>query len=155
MEVSGDILLARRKYEPYSGTWYFPSGYIEYNESAEEAAIREVREESGLVVELTGIFDVFSVFDDPRQNTVLVLYSANVVGGQLMAGDDASDVRFFSALGFAEQIGFTAHRQAFQKWLESTPRHPPHSNTVLQTTTDVSFNDLNSFSCSRSCAGGR
>lgn len=114
----GSILLARRKFEPWKGCWYIPSGFVEYGDEVEETARREVREETGLVVELGPLFGVYSYFDDPRQDGIIILYRAMVVGGDLQAGDDADEVAFFAAdqLPSAEQTGFASHRRALAEW---------------------------------------
>ena len=80
------VLLVKRRYEPFRGFWVMPSGYIEYEESAAETAIREVEEEAGVIVELDGIHAVESCFDDPRGNTVMILYKGHITGGSLKAG---------------------------------------------------------------------
>jgi len=105
----GAVLLVKRRFDPYRGLWAIPSGFIEYNEDARETAAREAREETGLAVELDGLHAVESCFDDPRGNSLLVLYRGHITGGSLRAGDDAEDVRFFP-LGNLPPIAFEAHR---------------------------------------------
>jgi len=118
VENEGAVLLARRKFEPWKGCWYVPSGFVEYGDEVEETARREVREETGLEVELGPLFGVYSYFDDPRQDGIIILYRAVVVGGVLEAGDDAAEVAFFAADGLppAKQIGFASHRTALSEW---------------------------------------
>jgi ADP-ribose pyrophosphatase YjhB (NUDIX family) len=131
VEDRGAILLARRKFEPWKGCWYVPSGFVEYGDEVEEAARREVREETGLVVELGPLFGVYSYFDDPRQDGIIILYRAIAVGGALEAGDDAVDAAFFRAAGLppADQIGFASHRQALREWSDEVlyGRLPPRA----------------------------
>ena len=55
LEDAGKILLVKRAYPPFKGKWALPGGYIEYGETAEKAAIREAKEETGLDVGLQGI----------------------------------------------------------------------------------------------------
>jgi len=123
VEKQGAVLLARRKFEPWKGRWYIPSGFVEYGDDVEETARREVREETGLVVELGPLFGVYSYFDDPRQDGIIILYRAAVVGGALEAGDDAAEVAFFAADGLppSDQIGFASHRQALCEWRDEIP----------------------------------
>jgi 8-oxo-dGTP diphosphatase len=125
------VLLARRKFEPWKGCWYVPSGFVEYGDDVEETARREVREETGLVVELGSLFGVYSYFDDPRQDGIIILYRANIVGGVLEAGDDAAEVAFFSAdrLPPADEIGFASHRRALGEWRDEIlyRRLPPRA----------------------------
>lgn len=108
--LEGDsVLLVRRRYEPYKGMWVMPSGYIEYEEDADATAVRELREETGTEVELDGIHSVVSCFDDPRGNTVMILYEGHITGGELKAGDDAESVKFFP-LNDLPPVAFEAQR---------------------------------------------
>jgi ADP-ribose pyrophosphatase YjhB (NUDIX family) len=112
------ILLARRRHAPYEGHWYFPSGFVEYDEDVETTAAREVREETGLEVDVGPVFGVYSYFDDPRKNGIIILFQATIVGGEPRAGDDASEVAFFSADALPEPVGFASHRRALREWVE-------------------------------------
>jgi len=131
VERQGAILLARRKFEPWKSCWYIPSGFVEYGDEVEETARREVREETGLVVELGTLFGVYSYFDDPRQDGVIILYRAAIVGGTLEPGDDAEEVAFFAAdaLPPSEQVGFASHRLALSEWRDEIlfGRTPPRA----------------------------
>jgi len=119
IEDEGRVVLVRRKVEPCVGRWALPSGFVEYDETVEEAAIRESREETGLEVELDGLLGVYSIKDDLHGPLVLVLYSAHVVGGELVAGDDASEVRLFAPAEVPTDIAFQAHRQALRNWIKN------------------------------------
>ncbi|NOZ29383.1 MAG: GNAT family N-acetyltransferase [Chloroflexi bacterium] len=118
VEQDGRIVLVRRGVEPGKGLWGLPAGYVEADESAEEAAIRETREESGLEVELDGLIGVYSFGKDTGSRGVLILYAAHVVGGTLHAGDDATEVAWFApdSLPPDDQIAFWTHRQALREW---------------------------------------
>ena len=111
------VLLVKRRYEPYRGLWVMPSGYIEYKESASETAVREVEEEAGVSVELEGIHAVESCFDDPRGNTVMILYRGHITGGNLEAGDDAEEVGFF-AINNLPDIAFDLQKRILGKLRE-------------------------------------
>jgi len=110
VERERKVLLVKRKFEPYRGLWVIPSGFVEYNEDVRATAVRELEEETGLKVELTGLHAVESCFDDPRGNTILILYRGVVVDGELIAGDDALDAGFFE-LDSLPEIAFEAHRK--------------------------------------------
>ena len=114
----GKVLLVKRRFDPYRGQWVMPSGYIEYDEDIAVTAVREVREETGLDVELDSVHAVESCFDDPRGNTVLVLYEGHVKGGVLKAGDDAEEAGFFP-LDDLPPIAFEVHREILGKLGES------------------------------------
>src|SRR5262249_52301202 len=68
------VLLCRRDIDPYRGHWTLPAGYQEVDETIETTAVREVREETGLIVKLTGLLDVLTTTDDPRKAGLLVIY---------------------------------------------------------------------------------
>jgi 8-oxo-dGTP diphosphatase len=106
------LLWARRKFEPREGLWTLPAGFVEYGEHVEECAVRETKEETGLDVELTGLFNAYMAMDDPRVQVVLLLYTARRVGGELAAGDDASEVVFCPVDETPGEIAFQAHRLA-------------------------------------------
>ncbi len=111
------VLLVKRRFEPYRGLWVMPSGYIEYEESASETAVREVEEETGVCVELDGIHAIESCFDDPRGNTVMILYRGHITGGNLEAGDDAEEVGFF-AINNLPDIAFDLQKRILGKLKE-------------------------------------
>ena len=84
------LVLVRRGIDPAMGRWSFPAGFVDRGETVEDAAKREVMEETGLTIGLDGLVGVYSSHDSP---VVLVVYSATVLGGALRAGHDATDVR--------------------------------------------------------------
>ena len=94
VEVDGRLVLVRRGIEPAMGRWAFPSGYVDRGEALEEAAAREVREETGLDVRVTRLVGVYS---SPGDAVILAVYAAELVGGSLLAAADAEEVGLFSA----------------------------------------------------------
>ena len=105
------ILLVKRGIEPKKGLWSLPAGFIEVDETVSECAIREIREETGLNVKLTGIFDVYTIFDDPRYVCLLVVYTVDIMGGVLTPGDDADEAGYFH-LNDLPSIAFKKHLEA-------------------------------------------
>jgi acetyl-CoA carboxylase carboxyl transferase subunit beta len=88
----GRLLLVRRGHEPALGKWSLPGGRIEPGESAAQAAAREVLEETGLQVQIGELLQTVDLWGGYRVHD----FAATVVGGDLRAGDDASDVRWCS-----------------------------------------------------------
>ena len=86
------ILMVKRDIEPMMGRWSFPSGYVDRGEVVEEAAVREVREETNVKVELDRLLGVYSGRGAP---VVLVAFAANVKGGTAEAGDETQAVGWF------------------------------------------------------------
>lgn len=95
------VLLVKRAHPPIQGQWSIPGGVLEVGEMVREAAIREAREETGLIVEpgeLLGVFD--RVLRDSEQRVqyhyVLIDFLCKPVGGELRAASDAEEVRWFT-----------------------------------------------------------
>jgi 8-oxo-dGTP diphosphatase len=90
-----EILLVRRKNEPYKGKFALPGGFVEYGEKTEDAVIREVFEETGCRTRVKKLLGVYSdPTRDPRGHTVSIVYLLEPVGGEVKAGSDASDATF-------------------------------------------------------------
>lgn len=94
------VLLIRRGKPPSAGQWSLPGGKIEWGERAADAALRELREETGVEANLTGLIDVVDGLFASRQtgalwgHYILVDYAADWVSGEPCAGDDAAEARF-------------------------------------------------------------
>jgi 8-oxo-dGTP diphosphatase len=112
------VLLVKRAHPPKAGWWCIPAGFMEWDEHPSETAVRELEEETGLKVKLTSFFEVYSGNDDPRNNAVLMLYLADIVGGKMEASDDALDVRFFPFDDLPSNIAFISNNQALADYQE-------------------------------------
>jgi len=91
------ILLIQRLRDPFAGSWALPGGFMEMDESADECAIRELEEETGLVVQsLKQIGAYSSVNRDPRGRVVTVAFLVVAPDGAIAkAADDAADAKWF------------------------------------------------------------
>jgi 8-oxo-dGTP diphosphatase len=95
------VLLVKRAHPPLQAQWSIPGGVLEVGELVREAAVREAREETGLIVEpgeLLGVYD--RVQRDAEQRVqyhyVLIDFLCRRVGGELFAASDAAEVRWFT-----------------------------------------------------------
>lgn len=100
------VLLIERGIEPYKGRWAFPGGFLNMEESAEEGALRELQEETGL----TGAYiEQFHTFTDPkrdpRERVITIAYFALVRIQDVKGGDDAAKAQWF-ALDEIPQLAF-------------------------------------------------
>ena len=107
------VLLCKRAIEPCYGLWTLPAGFMENQESLEEAALRESHEEANANLEIEGIYSVISL---PHINQIYVLYRAKLLDLDFFAGDESLDVQLFNEEDIPwEQIAF--------KTIETTLKH--------------------------------
>lgn len=100
-----DVLLIRRGRPPRQGEWSIPGGKVEFGERAEDAALRELKEETGVTAQLCGLVDVIDGLfpvDAPSTHYLLCDYAARWVSGDPVAGDDAAAAQFVSPADLAE-----------------------------------------------------
>ncbi len=91
-----EVLLVRRIFEPFLAHWSIPAGFVNAFEDPAAAALRECREETGLTVELDGLFDILTGREHSRGSDILLVYRANVLSGTLNPSDDADEAGWFS-----------------------------------------------------------
>lgn len=87
------VVLIKRGQPPRQGQWSIPGGKQEFGETVREAAVREVKEETGLDVELLGLVDVVDLIA-PDAHYTLVDFVARPLGGTLQAGSDAASAEW-------------------------------------------------------------
>ena len=99
-EADREVLLIQRAADPFEGSWALPGGFVDENEPLEEAARRELAEETGLtdVGRLTQLGTYGDPGRDPRGWTVSVVFFARLEAGgpEVRGGDDAADARWFA-----------------------------------------------------------
>jgi ADP-ribose pyrophosphatase YjhB (NUDIX family) len=118
------LLLVKRGVSPELGKWSMPGGYIDYGEDPREAAVREVREETGLDVCITHLIDV--VGDDARGGaSIVIMFEAEITGGMLHPEDDVEEVAFFgdNMIPIDEIAAFSSTRFMLDRWLKRKQRN--------------------------------
>lgn len=94
----GRVLMVQRGRDPFAGCWALPGGKVHEGESYTEALVREVGEETGLVVVPERLAGVAEEIDTSRgYHFVIIVSFVAVTGGELRAGDDAADLAWYSA----------------------------------------------------------
>lgn len=116
---NGQVLLGRRVNDPGRGQWTLPAGFIDADEDPREAARRECIEETGLEVEVVGLLDVLFGREHERGAHILIVFQAQIVGGQLNPSDDVDAVDFFE-LDRLPPLAFTTTQRILRKWQEKT-----------------------------------
>jgi len=106
----GSLLLTRRAFEPCQGEWSLPGGYIELDETAEESALRELREETGLVAQRLRLLGI-STKPSALSGAIMVIgYVAEEWSGTLQPSGDALELRFFGRHA-RPQLPFSVHTE--------------------------------------------
>ncbi len=117
IEMDGGGVRIRRGHDPKKGRWALPAGFIEADESIEEAAIRECKEETGLDVEIIEMFHVDSFPHAPTpQSGIIIFYRVRPVSGTLTPGDDAVEAAVFAPNAIPTDTAFRTHRAALTRW---------------------------------------
>lgn len=114
LNQQNQLLLVKRSVEPAKGAWCLPGGFIEIDESIEEAALRELEEETGLKGEIGGLVDFFSQRSQYYGAILIFGYRVKILGGELKAGDDAQEVSFYD-LNALPPIAFLSHQRLIEK----------------------------------------
>lgn len=110
-----EVLLVRRAIEPFKGSWALPAGYQEMDEDPAAAAVREVREETGLSVSVERLMELIYVPDDPRKPANVAVFECRPTGGVLRAGSDALEVGWFHLERLPEFMGFDNNRGILER----------------------------------------
>lgn len=89
------VLLVRRVNEPFRGLWTLPAGFVNGGEDPAEAAERECLEETGLSVRTMRVYDIVPGREHIRGADFVIVYLAEILGGEMKADDDADAVEWF------------------------------------------------------------
>jgi len=119
-EHEGRILLCRRAIEPRYGYWTLPAGFMENDETAAEAALRETLEEAGARITLDGPFSMISV---PRVNQVHLFYRARVTELEFRPGEESLEVALVEEAGVPwKDIAFRTVAITLRHWFADRAR---------------------------------
>jgi len=96
------VLLVKRAHAPARGQWAIPGGRVEAGETLQQALKREIREETGLDIDIGPLAHVFDLIERSAaglltRHYVIIDYEATIVGGTLQAGDDALKIDWFGS----------------------------------------------------------
>ncbi|HLH63888.1 MAG TPA: NUDIX hydrolase [Ktedonobacteraceae bacterium] len=116
VQHNAKILLGRRNMEPARGKWTFFGGYVDRGEKLEDAAIREVKEETNLDMRLDALLGLYSEQGNPH---VLVAYAASIINDDISAmapqAEEISELAFF-ALDEIPELAFPFDTQILADW---------------------------------------
>ena len=116
----GDLVLLRRGIEPGYGSWAQPGGFLEVDETVNQAAIRETLEETGLLIEPGEIIGLYTRLEAA---VVTIAFEARIVGGAAIATPEALEVRSFAPAKIPwDGIELNTTHWALRDWLAL--RHP-------------------------------
>ena len=104
------VLLVKRGREPLKGRWSIPGGKMDFGETVRDAALRELKEETGVTAQITKLIDVVDSIMD-GQHYVLIDFEAEWVSGEPVAADDAADARFFPLAEALEKVDWDETRR--------------------------------------------
>ena len=110
--INSEVVLVQRNLEPQRGKWTFPAGFVDRGEKVENAAIREVFEETGFIVELDKLVGVYSQEDDP---IILIVFSGHIVGGERTDNSEVQSIQTFP-LDKLPVLAFDRDRKIIQDW---------------------------------------
>ncbi|MCY4211398.1 MAG: NUDIX hydrolase [Gammaproteobacteria bacterium] len=106
------VLLCKRAIEPRHGYWTLPAGFMELDETCQEAALRETLEEANARVEIINLFAMFSL---PHVSQVYLMFNANLMDLDFAAGDESLEVALFTRDEIPwEELAFTTIRYSLK-----------------------------------------
>ncbi len=118
VEENRQVLLVKRDRAPHKGRWCLPTGFAETGENIESAALRELREETGLRGKISRLLDVDSYKSRFYGDLLFLTFVARRSGGKLAAGDDSAQARFWP-IEDIPHLAFRSNRRALSAYIRS------------------------------------
>jgi 8-oxo-dGTP diphosphatase len=127
IQKGSQVLLVKRKKDPFKEKMVFPGGFVNEGETVEDAAIREVKEETSLDIEIENILGVYSdPSRDPRGHIMSTVFVGRIsdrsINKEPMAGDDAAAIRWVDLAAIEEESFGFDHKKIlidYKEWKQS------------------------------------
>jgi ADP-ribose pyrophosphatase YjhB (NUDIX family) len=132
VDARGRVMLTRRGIDPFLGMWDLPGGFMRPGEDGEQAARRELLEETGLEIAVGRVLAIIpDVYGGDGEPTLNIFYLARVAAGTARPASDVSEIAWFGAgeLPNRTQIAFRCVAEALERWRA----HAPASEHVSET----------------------
>lgn len=127
IERDNQLLLLQRNHEPWKGSWMLPAGYVEADEDPQDAACREVLEETGLTIESSEFSHVYYFSDDPRGNGVAFVYKAKMISGEIVLNEESSAAQYFLWQDIPSYLAKGGHDQIIAEWQSQARQRDPQN----------------------------
>lgn len=132
IEHEGKILLAKRGIEPRKGFWNLPAGFMENGETAEEGALREVEEETGMSVTIDRLHSVFSVV---HANQVYLIFKATASSNEYTLTPESVEIEFFEPESIPwGDVAFSSNTHALKAFLQNPDSSEVHLGSYIRNT---------------------
>jgi len=109
---SEKLLLVKRKFPPHVNRWSYPSGFVDAGEKVEDAAKREVFEETNINVEIDKLLGVYS---NTNNDTIFIAYSGSAINENIVIGSESIDVSWFE-INHLPSLAFVHDQKILQRW---------------------------------------
>ncbi len=116
IERGDRVLLVRRALNPERGKWALPAGYVDYGEDPRHAVVREVLEETGLTMEVTGLLDVLGA-PGTFGASIIIVYGGRIVGGTASPQDDVDAILWYAAGDPLPPLAFHSTQSLLAAWI--------------------------------------
>ncbi|MHB8137669.1 MAG: NUDIX hydrolase [Smithellaceae bacterium] len=118
VDESRQILLVKRDRAPFKGHWCLPTGFAEAGENIEDAALRELKEETGVKGKISRLLDVDSYKSRFYGDLLFLTFVVDKTGGKVAAGDDSAQARFYP-INEIPPLAFRSNRRALEAYIKS------------------------------------